>query len=391
MTRRRRRLAGVGLTVLALALGVVFFVVPARVEAGRNVVRPSGPASVSAHARALHATLDVVDLHADSLLWDRDLLARGTRGQVDVPRLVEGRVALQAFTLVTQTPHAMNIERNDPTSDDLTQLVIVERWPVKTWGSRLERALYQARKLDDVAARSAGTFTVIHSAGELDAYMARRKTTPGLTAGFLGLDGAHALEGQVANVDVLFAAGVRMVAPTHFFDNDVAGSAHGEGKAGLTTLGRAVLARLEEKRMVVDLAHASSRTIDDVLALATRPVVVSHTGVRGTCDNARNLSDAHLRAIAARGGLIGIGYWETATCGHDAAAIARAIRYAANLVGVEHVTLGSDFDGSVTTPFDASGLASLTSALLDAGFSDDEVARLMGGNALRFLRANLPP
>ena len=142
--------------------------------------------------------------------------------------------------------------------------------------------------------------------------------------------------------------------------------------------------------MIVDVAHASSATIDDVLAIATRPVVASHTGVRGVADNARNLSDDHLRGIAASGGLIGIGFWSTASGGDDAEAIARSAKHATNVAGMDHVALGSDFDGGVQTPFDASGLVQVTDALLLAGFKDDEVAKVMGGNAIRVLRDCLP-
>lgn len=142
--------------------------------------------------------------------------------------------------------------------------------------------------------------------------------------------------------------------------------------------------------MLVDVAHASSATIDDVLAIATRPVVVSHTGVRGVADNARNLSDDHLRGIAATGGLIGIGFWETASGGDDAEAIARSIKHATNVAGMDHVALGSDFDGGVQTPFDSTGLVQITDALILAGFKDDEIAKVMGGNVIRVLLETLP-
>jgi microsomal dipeptidase-like Zn-dependent dipeptidase len=147
---------------------------------------------------------------------------------------------------------------------------------------------------------------------------------------------------------------------------------------------------MEQKKMIVDLAHASDRTVDDVLSMATRPVVVSHAGVRGTCDNRRNLSDTQLRAIAGNGGVVGIGYWPTAVCGKDARAIARAIRHAVRVAGIGHVGLGSDFDGAVTTPFDAAGLPLLTEALLAEGFTEEDVARIMGGNVLGLLERGLP-
>jgi microsomal dipeptidase-like Zn-dependent dipeptidase len=181
-----------------------------------------------------------------------------------------------------------------------------------------------------------------------------------------------------------------MIAPVHFFDTAFAGSAHGMGKGGLTAAGRALVAGLERRSMVLDLAHASPRTLDDALALARRGVVVSHTGVKGTCDNPRNLSDAHLRAVARTGGVVGIGFWETAVCGRGPGAIARAVRHAATVAGIDHVALGSDFDGAVSTPFDAAGLPALTEALLAEGFADDDVARIMGANAIRVLQAGLP-
>ena len=146
------------------------------------------------------------------------------------------------------------------------------------------------------------------------------------------------------------------------------------------------MARIE----LVDLAHASAQTIDDVVAVATRPVVVSHTGVKGTCDNNRNLSDEQLRKIAATGGVIGIGYWDSATCGTDARAVARAVRHAANVVGVRAVALGSDFDGAVTEPFDTTGVVLVTDALLEEGFNEEEVAAIMGGNVFRLLAETLP-
>jgi microsomal dipeptidase-like Zn-dependent dipeptidase len=142
--------------------------------------------------------------------------------------------------------------------------------------------------------------------------------------------------------------------------------------------------------MLVDVAHASARTIDDVLQMAKRPVIVSHTGVRGTCDNNRNLTDEQLRRIAETGGVVGIGFWDTAVCGEDAAAIAKAIRYAANTIGTNAVALGSDFDGAVKTPFDVSGMALITEALLRENFSEDEIKQIMGGNVLRLLSENLP-
>jgi microsomal dipeptidase-like Zn-dependent dipeptidase len=377
------------LAVIAILLAIFFAIVPAEVEKRLNTVINLPPYAASEAARALHKQLLVADLHADSLPWGRDLLVRSSRGHVDVPRLIEGNVALQAFTVFTKVPFGLNIERNDDSTDQVTLLALGERWPMRTWTSLKERALYQARRLHQMAAASGGKLTIIESAADLGRYLERRRSEPGITAGFLGIEGAQVLEGNPENVDVLFDAGFRMMGPTHFFDNEMGGSAHGVNKGGLTEKGKEMVTRVEARRMLVDLAHASPAVIDDVLAMTTRPVVVSHTGVKGRCDNTRNLSDDQLTRIAATGGVIGIGFWETATCGRDARAIARAIKHAVELAGIDHVALGSDFDGAVQEPFDATGLVQITDALLEAGFDPGQIRRIMGENVLRLLSANL--
>ena len=390
MTRPVNILVVVSVLALLAAVGAFVSVVPVETDRRSNRLIPRPRPAISEAARRLHGRLLVADLHADTLLWDRDPLRRSRRGHVDVPRLLEGNVALQAFTVVTKTPRHLNIESNDDRSDDVTLLAMAQRWPPATWRSLKERALHQARRLDDAAARSGGRLTVIRSRSDLAAYVARRGGGPRITAGILGLEGAHALEGDLANVDVLFGAGFRMVGLVHFFDNEFGGSAHGVAKGGLTAKGRDLVRRLEERRMLVDLAHASPRTIDETLAVATRPVVVSHTGVKGTCDNVRNLDDDALRGVARTGGLVGIGYWETAVCGVGGAAVVRAIRHATQVAGIEHVALGSDFDGAVAEPFDTAGLVEITDALLAAGFSESEVGKIMGGNVFRVLAEALP-
>ncbi|MDZ7292734.1 MAG: dipeptidase [candidate division KSB1 bacterium] len=376
--------------VAALLLSLFFFVLPVQFDRMANRALRHSPYTPSERALALHQRLLIADLHCDALLWDRHLLKRNSRGTVDIPRLIEGNVALQAFTVVTKVPPGINFERNSDRGDLITLLVMAQRWPIATWGNLRQRAIYQAKKLCDAADHSEGKLVLIKTAAELQHYLNRRQQDQNITAGFLGIEGAQVLEGELANLDVLFDAGFRMMSPTHFFDTEVGGSAHGLQKGGLTIMGRKMIKRMEEKKMIVDLAHASARTIDDVLAIATRPVVVSHTGVKGTCDNIRNLSDDQIRRIAQTGGVIGIAYFEMAVCGGEALAIAKAIRHAVNLAGIEHVGLGSDFDGAVATPFDAAGLVQLTDALLAEGFSESEIGLIMGENVLRILGECLP-
>lgn len=378
------------LTAASLALVGGFLSAPGLVDQQINQVYSQAAKAPTATTQALHQRLWIADLHADSLLWQRNLNVDSQRGHVDFPRLQRGNVALQAFSVVTKTPRKMNIERNGSDTDNITALVVAQALPPATWNSLLARATYQADELRQQAARSNGKVRVIGSRGQLRSFIAAREQDPGLLAGWLTLEGAHALEGKLDNLATLYKAGFRMAAPTHFFDTELSGSQHGLKKGGLTPLGRQWLRDMEQRKMIVDLAHASPATIDDVLAMAKRPVMVSHTGVRGTCANGRNLSDAQLKRIAAQGGLVGIGFWNTAVCGKDVASIARAIKYTVKLIGAEHVAYGSDFDGAVTTAIDAAGLPRLTQALLDAGLSEAQIRRVAGENVRDFLLKNLP-
>ena len=376
--------------VLIIGFLVFFFFFAASVtERTLNPIIMRPPYQVSERAAKLHDTLFVADMHADALLWNRDLNEDSPIAHVDVPKLIRGNVALQAFTVVTKTPRGLNIEKNDDTTDNIFLLALAQRQPIENLFSLTKRALYQAKKLHEYAATSNGKLIVIENKRDLAAFVARRKTEK-IVGGWLGIEGAHALDGDLDNIDVLYDAGFRMMAPTHFFDNDIGGSAHGVEKYGLTEKGIDFVGRMEAKHMLIDLAHASTHTIDDVLSLAKRPVVVSHTGVKGTCDNQRNLSDDQLRKIAATGGVIGIGFWDTAVCGEDARSIAKAIKYAVSVAGIDHIGLGSDFDGSVKAPFDTSGDALITEALINEGFSDEEIAKIMGGNVLTLLSEWLP-
>jgi len=378
-------------TLVLVVLGlVVFFNAPTIVDGRMNTVIHPAPYAASVQAGTVHQTLFVADLHDDALLWNRDLLQRYDRGHSDLPRLLDGHMALQVFATVTKTPKGLNYERNGADTDSITLLVMAQRWPTATWNSLLQRALYQGDKLHQYAKDSQGRLVVVKSRQDLVGFVQAWSQDNKRVAAVLATEGLHPLEGKLENVDVLYDAGFRIAGLTHFFDNEVGGSAHGLAKGGLTPFGRQVVERLEAKGMLIDLAHASRPLIDDVLAVAKRPVLVSHTGVVGTCPGPRNLTDAHLQRIAATGGVVGIGYWEGAVCDPGVPAIVRAIRYAVDKVGVAHVALGSDFNGATRTPFDVTGLPQLTEGLIAAGFSAGDIRAIMGGNVQRLLLQSLP-
>jgi len=388
-TSKRRIILYVTL-LLAVALLLCIFYFPAVLENQFNKKLDSERPLLSTQAKSLHQTLFIADLHADSLLWDRDLTQRSSQGHVDFPRLIEGNNALQTFSIVSKSPKNLNHQHNAPDSDNITLLAIAQLWPVKTWNSLLQRALYQSRKLYKFQQGSDDQFFIIKNKNELSTYLQLRKKNKKITAGWLSIEGAQVLEGNLENLPKLYDAGFRMIAPTHFFDTAISGSKHGIDKYGLTKLGKRWVAEMNKRNMIIDLAHASDQTIDDVLSLTTKPVFVSHTGVKGTCDNDRNLSDLQIKQIASNGGVIGVGFWPSATCGNDLNAIVKSIRYVANLVGVDHVAYGSDFDGAVATPIDASELPLLTQTLMDNGFSEAEIRKIAGENILNFLMNNLP-
>ncbi|WP_296612574.1 dipeptidase [Sphingomonas sp.] len=380
-----------GIASLLVIAAILFFVLaPGMVEKSMNKVQPVA-LKVTPRALALQKTLDVADMHADSLLWKRDLLTRSDRGQVDLPRLQAGRYALQVFSSVTKTPKNQNYDANSGDTDNITQLVMADLQPMRTWNSLLQRSLYHAEKLKRFADRSNGQLRLIASPTDLQKLMADRHAGRGVVGAMLSIEGLQDLEGKLGNLDTLYAAGFRMAGLAHFFDNDIAGSMHGVKKGGLTPLGRAVVARMEKLGMVVDVAHSSHATVAEVIAMARRPIVSSHGGVQATCKVNRNLTDDEIRGIARTGGVIGIGYWDAAICSNRPEDAAKAIAYVRDLVGVDHVGLGSDFDGAVTTGFDASQVAAITQALLDRGFSDDDIRKVMGGNVIRVLTAGMVP
>ena len=381
----------VGLALLIVFAATIFFVfAPKWAEESMNRIDGEPLIEVSAEAEALHKTLTIVDLHSDTLMWDRDLNVRGTRGHMDMPRLREGNVALQVFSSVTKTPKGQNYDSNGADSDNITLLAIGQLQPIRTWNSLLQRSLYHAQKLDE-AAGEASDLQLIRESGDIDGLLARRKVKGNGTGALFSAEGLQSLEGDLDNLDVLYAAGMRMAGLTHFFDTDLAGSMHGLEKGGLTEKGRNAVMRMEEMGMIVDIAHCSHKCVADILSMARRPVVSSHGGVQATCEVNRNLTDDEIRGVAKTGGIIGVGYWEGAVCSTDPRATAKAMKHIRDLVGIEHVALGSDYDGATTVRFDTSQLTQVTQALMDEGFSEDEIRAAMGGNAIRVLSEGLKP
>ncbi len=375
---------------LLLVLALLHWWVPGYVENGLNQTLTHSPYEIRPEIKSLHGELFVGDLHSDALLWKRDLLVRSQRGHVDLPRLQAGNVALQVFSATTKSPSGLNYENNTATSDDITKLAMAQFWPVATWTSLFARAEYQLQKLQQLAQQSNDQLMVIKSRQDLKTLITKRANGEKTVGAIYLIEGAHPLEGEVDNLDRLFEQGLRIVGLVHFFDNKLGGSLHGTNKQGLTEFGQSVIRRANKLNLVIDVAHSSPRMVRDVLSLSTKPILVSHGGLAGHCDKNRNLSDELMRDIAEGGGLLGVGYWDAAVCDPTPLGIVGAIRYAIDVMGIDHVALGSDFDGAVTTAFDTSELAILTQTMVDQGFTETEIRKVMGENMQAFFLQHLP-
>ena len=375
---------GILLAVLIIAALIVLMkIVWPKVDADMNPVIAHNAYPVSDTAKALHDELWIADLHADNLLWRRNLRKRNAHGHVDLPRLREGGVELQVFSSVTKSPKGLNFDGNDADApDDITRLAQAQLWPLRTWGSIYERAAYQAQRLQKLEKK--GEVHIVRTRADME------KTDRLL--GLLLTEGAHPLEGDINNIKRLHDEGYRAMGLQHFFDNELGGSLHGRSQTGLTKFGREAVQEMVRQEIMIDVAHSSVQTVRDVLALTDAPIFISHGGTIAHCPKTknRNLPDDVLRQIAARKGIIGIGFFSGVICDISPDGIAAAIVDAVKLLGPDAVALGSDYDGTVTVSLDTSELAAITDALLRAGMDKATIRKVMGENARRYFKENLP-
>jgi microsomal dipeptidase-like Zn-dependent dipeptidase len=205
-------------SVLVLILILVVLLLPKQIDKKFNTVSQKPPYSISKEGRKLYDSLEfVADIHCDALLWKRDLLEKNDFGSVDILRMLATNVGLQAFTIVTKTPKNMNFDQNTGETDQVTLLTMAQMRPIKSWFNLTERALAQCKALHNFEEKSEGKFRVIESKADFEKYLEDKRQNKNITAGFLGIEGMHALEGKPENVDKLYEAGVRMMSPVYFF------------------------------------------------------------------------------------------------------------------------------------------------------------------------------
>lgn len=325
-------------------------------------------------ARALHALYPAIDLHADTLMWSRwvgyDLHTRheaplpwsAIGGHVDLPRLVEGGLGAQFFGLVSL-----------PIGQRAGLAAVIDQ---------------QIDELESSIAAHPSDITKVRTAAEIEAARAR-----GALGALLGIEGAHALEGDLGRLDHFARRGVRYLGLSHFSANEAAFPAFGRGRRddhGLTRFGQDVVSRCEELGVIVDLAHINRRGFLEACAMATRPPIVSHTGVLGVYEHWRNIDDAQLRAVADKGGCVGVIFCPKFLGGDGLELVVKHLQHILDVCGEDAPALGSDWDGFIVPTrdlCDAARLPLLTGALLEAGLSEAVIGKILRGNVMRVLAA----
>ncbi len=339
-------------------------VIAALVLAGLTCAPPEGLGAGQAESTAaeVHRSATVVDLHADTLLdiqaGRRTLGERSARGHVDLPRLREGGVSVQVFAawIAPQEAHR-----------------------------GVARALELLRAFHTAAAASPAQVGLATTVEEIE--QARRS---GRIAAVLALEnGGDALGRDLRTLDEFYRQGVRMLGPTWNTSNPLGDGVQGRDHGGLTDLGRAVLRRMEEMGMIVDVSHLSEATFWDTLRATRGPIIASHSNAAALRPHVRNLTDEQLRAIAGRGGVVGVNFWHEFLGEATLERVLDHIDHMVKTMGVNHVALGSDFDGMPQTPRgleDVSRLPNLTAGLLRRGYNAEQIHKILGANALRVFR-----
>jgi membrane dipeptidase len=321
-------------------------------------------------AAALHRSLLVVDGHCDSILdaagisatnpamGIRDLGKRGTEGHLDLPRLLASGVSAQFFALFTEDSHVAHAREH-------------------TW--------MLLETMEAFLAGNPGIFLGLKAADIL------RAKAEGRLAAFLAIEGGEAIGESLDELRDFYKRGVRLMTLTWNRRNAIARGVGDPGTGGLTPFGRTVVAEMERLGMIVDVSHLSDEALDDVLAVATRPLVASHSNAKAIQAHRRNLADTQIERIAATGGLVGLTF-AGAFIDADPSKVTldRTLDHLDRLLSVageDHVGLGTDFDG-FTAPYglvmpDCTGLPELTAGMLRRGYTETTIRKVMGRNWLR--------
>jgi len=314
--------------------------------------------------------LMIADLHSDSLLEmvdkGRDLTKRSSEGHIDIPRLIGGGVRVQVFAAWMDPAYYP-----DRSCERAEELISAFR-DLDVRSDELE----QAYTYSDV----------------------QRILEEGKIAGIAAIEGGDALEGNPETLRHFYDLGVRVLTLTWSYSNQLADGVYekfpdgSKGNGGLTDLGLSAVREMNDLGMLIDVSHISEKSFWDVINASEDPVIASHSCAYAICNHQRNLKDEQIRAIAAKGGVIGVNFYPRYLNNSGEASIDDVIAHIdhiAEVGGVDCVALGSDFDGIEKTPKgleDASRMGDIAGRLRDRGYSSGDVEKIMGGNFLRVFR-----
>jgi membrane dipeptidase len=312
----------------------------------------------------------LIDLHTDALYEHmsgrKDITQRSDKGHVDFPRMREGGVNGEVFA------------------------VWVSPTELKP-GEYCDFALKGADAFEEVCAKCADMVAPVRTPDEF-----RQAAVAGRIAAILGVEGGHALEGRLENLDLFFERGVRVLTVAWCNSNELGDSSGDENKPhnGLSSLGRQAVRRMNALGMIIDVSHSADKTVFDILDTSLSPIIASHSGIRARRDFNRNLTDEQIRAIGAHGGAIGVVFLpfflrepEDKATIED---VIGCIDHICQLVGPDHAALGSDFDGFAgVLPGleDVTKMGAVAEGLRRRGFVDGDIAKISGLNFLRVLDA----
>lgn len=335
---------------------------------------------ISREAVEVYLASDVIDLHLDSFIWNRvfryDLRRRHGRGlfgarffgMVDFPRVREACLGGGMWSITTN--------------------------PLRSTARRPEVFLENLRRLQGIFESLPSDFQVARTAREY-----REARAAGRHAAFLAIQGGNALDRDADALDLIPDDLVLRITLVHLSTSRIGVTSaptlarRGEG---LSAFGKEYVRRLNAKKIFVDLAHINREGFFDAVEVhdKTQPLLVTHSGVKGVTDHWRNLDDDQLRAVAATGGTIGVIYQSSFLgdpfWGGSAEGVVRHLEHIVRVVGEDHASLGSDWDGAICPPRDLAtplDLPRLVELLLRRGWSADRIRKVLGANFLRTLEA----
>ncbi len=334
----------------------------------------------TANVEEIHRRAYVADGHADSLMWDRDLTVASDKGHVDFPRLQAAGAKLQCFTLVT---------RGIPVIDGFGLFAWWNNWPKEARRDEWSRAMWQIEKLERFCGAIPDRAAIATGRGDLERNLASNRLSA-----LIGVEGAHVVGNDPGRVRELWERGVRFMSLTHLDNSEIGGSSFPlRGNRGLTTLGKEVLSEMAKVGMAVDLAHASARCLDDIFSGPDVPVFCSHTGIAAVTPSWRNMSDEVLREVKRRRGVVGVIFATSFIGGSRLSNLLDHLVHAVEVIGPEHVGLGSDYDGMIRLPRemrDVRDVRAITAGLLERGLPPESVELVLGGSYKRFFERALP-